>query len=319
MFEKDVIPISVSTLMPGSACGLDLYQTEPNSDSLVLYRGAGYPLAPSDLVRLKERGIHRLYIAKESQGRYQKHLRQLASAPLDDLEIPMVARLGAMDAVVRDVLSRSLGSDDSATSVSAALQLAKIVSQTVTSNGFTTNDLFSVLQHDYTTFTHSANVAFYCAILANKLGFSPVDVEQITAAGLLHDLGKLEISEQILCKPGKLNEAEFREIKKHPLTGFRKLANRPELSFGQLMTVYQHHERLDGKGYPVGCACDEIHPWAKLCTIVDVFEALTSQRPYRQPMAKQKALDLQNRDSGTAFDPEMLSCWNSIIQNDLNP
>jgi len=305
--------------MPSSAVGLDLYQSEPDSDSLVLYRGAEYPLAPDDLGRLRERGIHRLYILKESQGRYQKYLRQLASSPINDPRISMVARLGAMDAVVRDVLSRSLGSDDSAKSVNAAGQLGKIVSQTVTSSGFTTNDLFSVLQHDYTTFTHSANVAFYCAILANKLGFSVNDVEQITTAGLLHDLGKLEISEQILCKPGKLDDAEFREIKKHPLTGFRKLANRPELSFGQLMMVYQHHERLDGKGYPVGCVCDDIHPWAKLCTVVDVYEALTSQRPYRQPMHKQKALDLQNRDSGTAFDPEMLACWNSIIQNNLIP
>jgi len=319
MFLQDVIPISVSTLMPSSAVGLDLYQTEPDSDSLVLYRGAEYPLAPSDLVRLRERGVHRLFIQKESQGRYQKYLRQLASAPTDDPRIPMVARLGAMDSVVRDVLSRTLGSDDSTKAVSAAGQLGKIVSQTVTNSGFTTNDLFSVLQHDYTTFTHSANVAFYSAILANKLGFSALEVEQITTGGLLHDLGKLEISEQILCKPGKLDDADFRKIKKHPLTGFRKLANRPELSFGQLMMVYQHHERLDGKGYPVGCVSEEIHPWAKLCTVVDVYEALTSQRPYRQPMSKQKALDLQNRDSGNAFDPEMLACWNSIIQNNLVP
>ena len=319
MYLKDAIPVSVSTLMPSSAVGLDLYQTEPNSDSLVLHRGGEYPLALSDLAHLQDRGIHRLFILKESQGRYQKYLRQLASAPTDDSRIPMVARLGAMDAVVRDVLSRSLSLDDSENSVSAAGQLGKIVAQTITSSGFTTNDLFSVLQHDYTTFTHSANVAFYCAILASKLGFTASEVEQITTAGLLHDLGKLDISEQILCKPGKLDDAEFREIKKHPLKGFRKLANRPELSFGQLMMVYQHHERLDGKGYPVGCVSDEIHPWAKICTIVDVFEALTSQRPYRQPMTKQKALDLQNRDSGTAFDPEMLACWNSIIQNDLIP
>jgi len=156
-------------------------------------------------------------------------------------------------------------------------------------------------------------------MLARKFASAFGMEQQAEVAGLLHDLGKLEISEQILCTPGKLDEAGFREIKKHPLTGFRMLANRPELSFGQLMIVYQHHERLDGKGYPVGCVSDEIHPWAKLCTVVDVYEALTSQRPYREPMTKQKALDLQNRDRGTAFDPEMLACWNSIILNNLIP
>ena len=88
--------------MPSSAVGLDLYQAEADSDSLVFYRGAEYPLALNDLVRLQERGIHRLFIQKESKGRYQKYLRQLASAPTDDPRRPMVARLGALDSVVGD-------------------------------------------------------------------------------------------------------------------------------------------------------------------------------------------------------------------------
>ena len=88
-----------------------------------------------------------------------------------------------------------------------------------------------------------------------------------------------------------------------------------DLDEGQLMMAYQHHERLDGKGYPVGCVATDIHPWARLCSVVDVFEALTSQRPYRTPMPRSKALMLQQRDSGTAFDPEMFACWKNIIQH----
>ena len=83
------------------------------------------------------------------------------------------------------------------------------------------------------------------------------------------------------------------------------------------MMVYQHHERNDGTGYPVGLRGDDMHPWAKLCAIVDVFEALTSQRPYRTPMTHQKALDVLKRESGSALDPEMLQCWISIIQRNL--
>ena len=83
------------------------------------------------------------------------------------------------------------------------------------------------------------------------------------------------------------------------------------------MMVYQHHERLDGKGYPVGNFADELHPWAKLCSVVDVFEALTSQRPYRKPMPRSKALQVLERDCGTAFDPEVLECWKAIIQQSL--
>ncbi len=317
MLCTDFIPISVATLMPSAAVGLDLFQTEADSDRLVLYRGADFPLAPVDLKRLQERGVTRLFISRESQGRYQKYLRRLAASPVDDDRVPMQAKLGALDEVVRDVLSRSLTADDSRQVASAASQLGKIVAGTVTSKAFAASDLFSVLHHDYTTFTHSANVAFFAAILADKLGFSTEDVSQITTGGFLHDLGKLAISESILCKPGRLDEAEFREIKKHPLVGFRRLANRPELSYGQPMMVYQHHERIDGGGYPVGCVGDDIHVWAKICAVVDVFEALTSQRPYRQPMPKLKALEVLVRERGTSFDPEILACWESIIQNDL--
>ena len=126
-----------------------------------------------------------------------------------------------------------------------------------------------------------------------------------------HDVGKLEIADAILSKPGRLDDAEFEIIREHPRTGFRKLCRREDLNFGQLMMVYQHHERLDGKGYPVGITAEQIHPWAKVCTVVDVFEALTSNRPYRKAMSYSKAFEIMDRDSGLAFDPEMLKCWKS--------
>lgn len=84
------------------------------------------------------------------------------------------------------------------------------------------------------------------------------------------------------------------------------------------MMVYQHHERLDGSGYPTGYQADEIHFWAKICAVVDVFEALTSHRPYRSPMPRLRALEIIERDRGTAFDSEILACWEAIIKNSSN-
>lgn len=312
----DYIPISVATLLPTQAVGLDLYQQEADSERLVLYRGAEFPLSMDDLERLRGRGINRLYISKESRSSYQKYLRKIATSP-DASSIPLTARSGALNEVVRDVLNAAFANDNLDQTVSAAEQLGVLAADIVTKDEFAASDLFRVLHHDYATFTHSANVAFYCGILAAELGYEREDIERITTGGLLHDLGKLEIEEEILCKPGRLSELEFRRIRMHPALGFRKLAYREDLNEGQLMMAYQHHERLDGKGYPVGCVESDIHPWARLCAVVDVFEALTSQRPYRTPMPRSKALMLQQRDSGTAFDPEMLACWKSIIQRNL--
>ncbi|MDG2220500.1 MAG: HD domain-containing protein [Rubripirellula sp.] len=145
--------------------------------------------------------------------------------------------------------------------------------------------------------------------MAAELGYDTDDVQKITTAGLLHDLGKLKINQRILRTPRKLTSEEFEIIKSHPTLGFEQLAFREDLCEGQLMMVYQHHERLDGGGYPVGVVDSEIHPWAKICAVVDVYEALTSFRPYRSPMPKEKVFEIMRRESGKSFDPELLACW----------
>ncbi len=314
MFDPGFLPISISTLVPTTSVGMDLYQLSEETQRPVLFRGGDYPLKLDDINRLRERGIQCLYIAADKREAYQSYLRQIAQGDESLGNIPMAARVGALNEVVRDVLKKSFGDDDVDQTVQVAGELAEMACDLVSHEEFACSDLFKVLHHDYTTFTHSANVALYCAMLAKGLGFSVADITLITSGGLLHDLGKLEIPEAILCKPGRLDAEEFRIIQTHPTIGFRHLVHREDLTFGQMMMVYQHHERLDGKGYPVGVPDDEIHPWAKLCAVVDVFEAVTSNRSYRKPMPRRDAIELLRRDAGIAFDSEMVQCWATTIQ-----
>lgn len=314
MQEPDYLPISLSTLVPDTNVGLDLYRKDEAGSKYVLFRGRDFPIGPDEFDRLRERGINQLYITRRSRERFQKYLRDLAA---DDSEgSPISARVEAMNDVVRDVLASSFQSKDTDEMVDAIAELGGMSAEIVSHDEFTAGDLFRIMYHDYATFTHVTNVSFYAAILAAEIGTDKVELERLTIGGLLHDLGKLEVADRILGKPGRLDEEEFRSIKTHPVTGFRRLAHRRELNEGQLMMVYQHHERIDGKGYPTGVVGDEIHPWAKICAVVDVYEALTSHRPYRTPMPRRQAIELMERDSGTAFDPEVLRCWTSIIQRD---
>jgi putative nucleotidyltransferase with HDIG domain len=314
MFVTDLIAISVSTLSPTTAIGADLYCRIDDTDRAQLFRGADYPMKSEDLNRLKSRGVHQLFIARESRAQYQDYLREIAAGGGDG-SVDNSQRSTALNEVVLDVLQTSFRGKNTDKTVGAAAQLSSIAAGLVTREDFAAGDLFRVLHHDYATFTHSANVAYYAGILATELGHSHHEVELIIAGGLLHDLGKLEIPDAILTKPGRLDEEEFLTIQRHPLTGFRQVANRNDLTYPQLMMIYQHHERLDGGGYPVGCTADEIHPWAKLCAVVDIYEAVTSQRPYRTPMPRKQAIELLQRESGTALDPEIVQCWISIIQN----
>ncbi len=305
---SDFIPVSVSTLQASEAPGMNLYQKEAEGEGFVLYCADDHPLEEEDLLRLHKRGVHRLFIESNSRDSFQNYLRDMID-PESEVEADISAKAGALNDVVRDVLETQFRSGDADSTVNEASRLGAVTANIVCNDEFAASDLCRVLHHDYATFTHSANVAFYAGMLGAELGYDKHDVELMTTAGLLHDLGKLEIEEKILCKPGRLTDEEFDVIRMHPTVGFQKLNYRDDLTEGQLMMVYQHHERLDGKGYPVGVVESEIHPWAKICSVVDVYEALTSYRPYRSPMPRSKVFEIMERDSGTAFDPEVLECW----------
>ncbi|MEZ6088151.1 MAG: HD domain-containing protein [Pirellulaceae bacterium] len=219
--SADYIPISVSTLVPSTMVGIELFQQDPQSDSYALYRGGDYPLQDGDLQRLRSRGIKKLFIRKLDQGSYQRYLREMIDNPQADA--PIAARTGALNDVVRDLLGSAFQTGDADASVMTAAYLGDQTADIICNDEFTGTDLFRVLHHDYATFTHSTNVAFYCGMLAAELGFNKPDISLIVSGGLLHDLGKLEIDDRILNKPGRLDELEFREIQNIPRPDFVSL------------------------------------------------------------------------------------------------
>lgn len=308
-----VIPISVMTLMPDSVPGVSLY-LPPSTDQADyrLYRGPDYPVTAADIEKLKERGTNRLYVSCDDHARFQRYLRNNLDRFLSTESIPIVQRAGTLNEVVRDVLGETFRSRDLEKQIGPLQEIGASTVSLICRDDVVLNQLRNVLYHDYHTFTHSANVAMYCAMLARALGISNRnDLNAIAVGALLHDAGKLQIPEEILTKPAELSESEIAVIREHPRLGFRMLSKRTDLSFGQLMMVYQHHEKADGTGYPVRCPGSELHDWGKICAVADVFEALTSNRPYRPAMPFAKAAEIMQ--NGTAFDQEVLSCWIETI------
>jgi HD-GYP domain-containing protein (c-di-GMP phosphodiesterase class II) len=175
-------------------------------------------------------------------------------------------------------------------------------------------DLYRLARHDFLTFTHITNVASYGVLLAESLGLcADNQFEALAKAAILHDIGKRFIPVSILQKPGKLDAAERAVIETHPQRGYEELCGRDDMSHDQLMVIYQHHERFDGKGYPVGFQGEEINPWARMIAVVDVFDAMTGTRPYRRPARATDAMEYICDGAGTQFDPEMVACWKSMM------
>lgn len=161
------------------------------------------------------------------------------------------------------------------------------------------------------TYRHSTNVAGYGAAISQALGYGPVISRDILRAGLLHDIGKLGISNRILDKPGPLTDVERNEMKKHPAWTWEILERVPAFHRFALPASL-HHERLDGRGYPWGIGADGLDLGARILGVADVYEALTAERPYRGAMDPERALGIMYKDIGTAFDPAILNVATSL-------
>jgi diguanylate cyclase (GGDEF)-like protein len=155
---------------------------------------------------------------------------------------------------------------------------------------------------------HSERVSEYCEKIAMALKLNKDEINKIKIAGLVHDIGKIGIREDILNKPGKLNEEEWKEMKKHPEASWRILSS--SLEYSEIARyIYEHHEKLDGSGYPRGLKGDEISVEARIIAIADAYDAMTSDRTYRKGLNINEAINEMKKYSGTQFDPDIVNIF----------
>lgn len=180
------------------------------------------------------------------------------------------------------------------------------------------NMISNLKEYDDSTFIHSLNVALICNILGRWLNLSEEKLNLITTCGLLHDVGKLLIPDEIIKKPGKLTEQEFKIIKYHPKLGYDLLGkhNLPlEIRYSALM----HHEKCDGSGYPLGIKGDQIHWCAQIITIADIYEAMTATRVYRGALSPFDVIRTFEDDGLKKFNPQyLLTFLENVVNSFLN-
>jgi len=176
--------------------------------------------------------------------------------------------------------------------------------------------LSQLFEHEEALLHHSFHVTVYALAIASKTTMSTNELQQLALAALLHDIGKISVRAVVLNKPGKLTGDEFEEIKAHTVWGLRYLQAYTTYPRCIQEVVVQHHERLDGSGYPNHLTADQIHPWAKIVAVSDVYDALTAERCYKKAMSYQEALNILQQEAVNKLDAHYVSLLASSIKLD---
>lgn len=190
----------------------------------------------------------------------------------------------------------------------------------IISNAFTRSDVFTYLRSlkivdDY-TYSHCINVSILCNMFGKWLGFNNETIKDLTIAGMLHDIGKIDIDPKILNKNAKLTPEEFELVKKHPTFGYEKVMNNSNVNSRMKTAILMHHERMDGSGYPLKISGDTIDDFAKIIGICDVFDAMISDRPYRIKYCPFDVIQKFERDYYGLFDTKFLFIFlDNVVYN----
>ena len=177
------------------------------------------------------------------------------------------------------------------------------------------NYLHLVKSLDDYTYSHSLNVSLMAIVIGTWMGFDEKQIDEIAIAGLLHDIGKTKVSQELLSKPGKLTPVEFEEIKKHAILGFMMIEKAMDISSDVKYAILMHHEKIDGTGYPTGATGSQIPLYARIIAVADIYDAMTSNRTYRDKLCPFEVIKDFEMQTYGKLDTEVLSVFLKNIAN----
>jgi len=216
-------------------------------------------------------------------------------AKIEKLKVADRARVNLSESVKKRVTEgvRFLYNDTASTDLAdTAAKVTGSLLDSIMTNDAVALNIDALKVSDEYTFKHSVDVATISMLIAKKSNLPDRDIQRIGMAGLLHDLGKSQIPNEVLNKAGKLTEEEFAIMKNHSVYGYRILKERDDIPREVLLGVLQHHEKINGKGYPMGLSAEQISPYAKILAIADIYDALVTERPYKKAFSQQDAIEM---------------------------
>lgn len=318
------IPIALDCVPVSALQGIPVYiRVRPEraladrapGDAFRLYCGQDVPFTEARLRRLVQNRLKFLYIKISDHERFRTQAEASLEAIATDPEIAASAKSAMIYETSVELINELLTDTDLAGKTPRLEQVARSVTTLVMKNDDSFSHLFAASHHDFYTATHMVNVGTWMVSLAYAMGTrDPEELEVICQAGMLHDMGKLSVPSEILNKKGRLSEHDWAVLKNHPVAGCEYLARYQHIHPLVLTVTRQHHERLDGSGYPDALRGDQIHPMARLCAVVDSFDAMTAFRPFKhRTFTVAQALELLRAEAPARYDQDVIDAWITLV------
>ncbi len=246
----------------------------------------------------------------------EKPLCAMAINNISKLRTPDPAKVKLTESVKKRVsegIQYLYNNSDSESFANTTSSITNDLMKAIQDNDAIAVDITALKTSDEYTFKHSVDVATMSMIIAKEQGLSKDDIYKIGIAGLLHDMGKSKIPLDILNKPAKLSDEEFAIMKQHTTMGYEILKEKEEFSPEISFAVLQHHEKANGRGYPLGVTSDKIVPYAKILSVADVYDALVTERPYKKSFSQRTAVEMIMSMTEELDITAMKSFLNSVI------
>lgn len=305
--------VKTNDLKPGMVLASDVYNYQ---DQLVL--SAGIALTEKAIQKLNFYSIFfvRIEDAEEKeapvqvrQESYSERVRH--SDEFKNYKEAFEHNVALMEVLLSDFVEEEPTEEAVNAVVNNAIQMLE--DKQADSNVF--DMLHNMREYDDMTYAHSLNVALICNVLAKWLGMTEKEQKLAFTCGILHDIGKLMIPEEVIHKQGKLTKDEYDQVKMHPIEGYNYIRNL-DIDEHIKKTILMHHERYDGTGYPLGTKGDDIDKFARICAIADVYEATTSARKYRGAASPFHVVEIFEKEGLQKYDTHMIMTFlEKIVDN----
>jgi putative nucleotidyltransferase with HDIG domain len=296
------LSIPVHTLRVDMVTSFSLWIAPRPGAAPVLYRGENLPFTEEIRERLESHGVTRLYVSNAEKELVRHYIERNMEALLSDPEVPVEERSELMYESAQHLVREAMEDPRSGKLVERSSEMVPHMVSFIYNQKRSFQCLLRVCSHDYYTYTHSVNVFTYCVALAQHLGCPEEEVKRFGLGALLHDVGKSSLPLDVINSPGQLSDEQWQLMRMHPVHGYDILVEQGMKDPIVLDVTRHHHEKLNGKGYPDRLAGDQISSWARICTIVDIFDALTTRRSYKEARLSFESLQFMRAHMADEID-----------------